>query len=249
MNKLNLHLNIKSLLAFLFLTLLLGELHELAHIFTGYGFCGCWGPRDFNVWSLCEGCLEEKPYAIIATFMGPIFTFAVIWFGRFLLKGADTQKKVLGFVLVFAGLPFARILTAAMGGGDEVYALRQIFEGEQNGDIIWIIGLLLVLAVSIPPLLTAWKAIANTKRIWYFLGFFLLPTFCTILFVLMGLNSVLASGFLTEPFIWGTPLFISIYTLALAILVWRMWKYLFSLAEHNTNEQSQATSHHARQGS
>lgn len=246
---LDIKLNWKSILAFLFLILLLGELHELAHIFTGYGFCACWGTRDFNVWSICEGCIEEKPYAIISTFMGPIFTFAVIWFGRHLLKGQDAQKKVLGFALIFAGIPFARILTAAMGGGDEVYALRQIFENEQNGDLIWMIGLALVLLASVPPLITAWKAIANSTRIWYFLGFFILPTFCSLILVLMGLNSLLASGFLAEPFIWGTPLLISLYTLALAILVGLTWKHLFSLAKNNQGVQNQHTTNHARQGS
>lgn len=246
---LNLQLNWKSLLAFLFVSLLISEMHELTHIFTGYSFCGCWGPRDFNVWSLCEGCIEEKPYAIAATFAGPIFTFAIVWFGRFLLKGKDAQKKVLGFVLIFAGIPFARILTAAIGGGDEVYALRVIFENDSNGTIIWIIGLLIVLAASIPPLVTAWKAIANPKRIWYFLGFFLLPTFATLLIVLMGLNSILASGFLAESFIWGTPLFISLYTLALAILVWLTWKYLFDLAKTEEDELKSISTHHARQGS
>ncbi|MEM6799780.1 MAG: hypothetical protein AAF696_00165 [Bacteroidota bacterium] len=227
---LNINLNLKTLFAFLFLMLLLGELHELAHIFTGYAFCGCWGPRDFNVWSLCEGCREANPWAITATFMGPVFSFSLMWLGRHFLLRGDDNRKSLGFVLIFANLPFARIFTAAMGGGDEVYALRVIFENEHNFTYIWMIGLSLVLLASVPPLITAWKSLAKARRIGYFLAFFILPMILAFLIILLGMNGLLEKGVLAEDFIWGTPLLISIHTFIIAILVGISFKWNFQLA-------------------
>lgn len=228
---LKINLSLKPLFAFLVLMLLLGELHELAHIFTGYAFCGCWGERDFNVWGLCEGCSESNPWAIIATFMGPIFTFSLIWLGRYFLLTGDANRKSLGFVLIFANIPFARIMTAAMGGGDEVYALRVIFENDNNFTLIWMIGLALVLLAALPPLITAWKALTKAYRIGVFLAFFILPTILAFLIVLLGMNGLLEKGILTETFIWGTPLLITIHTFILAILVGISFRWNFQLAQ------------------
>ena len=227
---LKINLSFKTLFAFLVLMLLLGEAHELVHIFTGYGFCGCWGERDFNVWGLCEGCRDANPWAIIATFMGPIFTFSLIWLGRHFLLTGDADKKSLGFVLIFANMPFARILTAAMGGGDEVYALRVIFENDNNYTLIWMIGLALVLAAAVPPLITAWKSLAKKGRIWYFLGFFIVPMIFATLIVLVGLNGLLEQGVLADSLIWGTPLLITIHTFIVAVLVAISFRWNYQLA-------------------
>jgi len=227
-----LQLKPRPLLAFFFLMLLFGELHELVHIFTGYSFCGCWGPRDFNVWGLCEGCREAQPWSIIATFAGPIFTFAVIWVGRAWVLAADAKKQILGFILIFANLPFARILTAFLGGGDEVYGLHVVFGNENNQQWIHYLGLGIVLAAAVPPLITAWKAIANRYRWAYFLGFLLLPMLLAMLVIFMGLNGLLQKGVLAEPWIWGTPALITIHTIVVIIVVSASFRYLGELRKN-----------------
>lgn len=227
-----LQLKARPLLAFFFLMLLFGEMHELVHIFTGYSFCGCWGPRDFNVWGLCEGCRDEKPWAIIATFAGPIFTFALIWLGRSWLFRADTRRQILGFILIFANLPFARILTAFMGGGDEVYGLHVVFGNEHNRDLIHYVGLGIVLAAAVPPLVSAYKAIANRYRWLYFLGFLLLPMLLAMLVIFMGLNGLLQQGVLAEPWIWGTPALVTLNTIVVIIVVSLTNRYLVELRKN-----------------
>lgn len=212
--------------------LLLGEMHELVHIFTGYSFCGCWGVRDFNVWGLCEGCRDEKPWSIIATFAGPIFTFGLIWLGRSWLLGADTRKQILGFILIFANLPFARILTAFLGGGDEVYGLHVVFGNEHNRDLIHYVGLAIVLAAAIPPLITAWKAIANPYRWLYFIGFLILPMLLAMLVIFMGLNGLLQQGVLAEPWIWGTPALVTLHTIVVIIVLSLTYQYLVELRKN-----------------
>lgn len=227
-----LQLKFRPLIAFFFLMILLGEMHELVHIFTGYSFCGCWGARDFNVWSLCEGCRDANPWAILATFAGPIFTFALIWLGRAWLLHGDTRKQVLGFILIFANLPFARILTAFLGGGDEVYALHVVFGNGDNRDLIHYIGLSIVLVAAVPPLITAWKAIANPYRWLYFLGFLLLPMLLAMLVIFMGLNGLLEQGVLAEPWIWGTPALVTLNTMAMIIGLSLMSRYLVELRKN-----------------
>ena len=101
-------LNWKYIISFLALTFVMHEAHEIAHTSLGRFICGCWGKRDFNVWSLCEGCFEANPNAILATFAGPIFTFAMIWVGFYLLRKCNPAKRSLGFSMIFANMPFAR---------------------------------------------------------------------------------------------------------------------------------------------
>lgn len=117
-----------SLLAFVALLFFMMEAHELVHTSLGRLLCGGWGKRDFNVWSLCDACAIGRPWNLAATFAGPVFTFAMGWWGYFLLDPRNSvPRQSLGFVLVFANMPFGRLLGAFTGGNDEVYALSKLF--------------------------------------------------------------------------------------------------------------------------
>jgi hypothetical protein len=102
---------------FFALNMIMGELHEQAHITTGFLVCGCYGPRDFNVWSTCDQCAHPS-LAILATLAGPLFSCTLMWLGAiFFCKSNNKLKQSFGFSLVFANLPFARIFTALNGWG------------------------------------------------------------------------------------------------------------------------------------
>ena len=75
-------------IAFLLLTIVMMELHEQVHILTGWSICGCWGPRDFNVWELCDGC--ERAFPSIAW----MATLAMAWLA-WRVYGAETARWVL----------------------------------------------------------------------------------------------------------------------------------------------------------
>ncbi|MEM1269881.1 MAG: hypothetical protein AAGI08_07515 [Bacteroidota bacterium] len=203
-------------LALITLTFFLHEAHELVHIFAGWSVCGAFGPRDFNVWSLAEGCRVIWP-----TLIGPAFSFALMWLGAYWLYVETEWKRYLGFALVFTPLPFARILTAAGGGGDEVWALRRILKDQvaNSGTVAEWTGLALVLLLSIPPLIVAYRAIGRRRRWAWFLGFLLIPVAIDLAVVLGALNSILAAGVLAEPWIWGTPRIITIYTVILLVVL------------------------------
>jgi hypothetical protein len=126
--KLNLKLSWKFLFAFFALTICTGELHEQVHIQTGWLVCGGYGARDFNAWKTAADCAAPA-WSFLATLVGPLWSFAVMWTGAFLLmKAKSLNYKTIGFALIFAPLPFARIFTALMGGGDEKNGARRAFQ-------------------------------------------------------------------------------------------------------------------------
>lgn len=222
-----LKLNAKFIIAFLTLTFVMHEAHEIVHTSIGRLICGCWGERDFNVWGLCGDCSEEKPYSIIATFAGPIFTFGMIWLGASWLGQNRTNKeKTLGFSLLFANMPFARILTAAFGGGDEVYGLNKILENHQ---LAWIIGLGLLLLISFYPLYKAYHFIENKYKIGWFLLFLLVPVFIDLLVVLGLMNTLLQKGILSNYWILGSPVLVTVWTVSVLVIFLVARKGIYTL--------------------
>jgi hypothetical protein len=197
-------------LTFLALTFVMHEAHELVHTSVGRLICGCWGKRDFNVWDLCGDCSDQKPISVIATFVGPVFTFIMIWIGTFLIGQDKTIKqKAFGFSLIFANMPFARILTACTGGGDEVWGLNKILK---NHPLAWTIGLLIILAITIWPLWKSYQVIGNKRKIGWFLLFFLAPLFIDLLLVLGVMNTLLEKGVLSTYWIVGSPILVTVWT-------------------------------------
>jgi hypothetical protein len=199
----------RSLAAFVALLFCLSEAHELVHTGLGRLLCGCWGTRDFNVWSLCAACAHQPLQNLAATLSGPLFSFALMWVGYWLMApGRSGAQWSLGFALVFATIPFARILGAVfMGGNDEVYALSKVMPYYPA----WALGGAAVLLATGPPLVRAYATLHPRGRLWVFLGFFL------FLVVLGALNSLLANGFLATYWILGSPLLVTAWTALVAL--------------------------------
>jgi hypothetical protein len=208
-------LNWKFSIAFLSLIFVMHEAHEIVHTTFGRIICGCWGERDFNVWGLCEDCEEKHPIALLATFLGPLFTFIMIWVGCYFLKSHHTnQQKSLGFALIFANMPFARILTASFGSGDEVWGLNQLLH---NYTAAWVIGLSLT--------------ISNKKRICIFILFLLVPIALDLLFVLGLMNTLLSAGILSTYWILGSPILVTVWTILVLCIFILTRKNIYTLAD------------------
>lgn len=204
----NINLTLKNTTAFLALTFVMHEAHEIVHTAVGRLICGCWGERDFNLWGLCEGCIEAHPTSLIATFVGPLFTFIMIWIGLYLMRKNENESNLaIGFALIFSNMPFARIFTAAIGG-DEVYGLSQMME---NYEMAWAIGLISIIFITFYPLLIAYSVIEK-NRIGWFLLFFIVPMIIDLLVVLGGLNALLAAGVGSKTWILGSPIIVTIWT-------------------------------------
>ncbi len=218
---LHIRLTFKNLLVFMFLFFAMHELHELAHIITGRLICGCWGHRDFNVWDVCEGCLLAHPIAIAATFAGPVFTFLMLWIGRHLIThGRVAWQRSVGLVLILGNMQFGRMYMAAMGGGDEVWGLRQLLLNHGNSNMLWIrlAGFIIVSVICLPPLITAYQAIVNKRKLLLFTALIILPLLLDTVVILILLNGILQKGVLSQVWILGTPLLITVW-FALCVLI------------------------------
>lgn len=206
----------KFVLTFLALTFVMHEAHEIVHTTIGRLICGCWGQRDFNVWGLCEGCSELMPYSIISTFAGPVFTFTMIWIGTYLISKTKSERQnAFGFSLIFANIPFARILTASFGAGDEVWGLNQLLN---NHTLAWTIGLIIILSITIVPLYKSFKIIKNNRKFGWFLLFLLAPLFVDLFVVLGLMNTILENGVLSNYWILGSPIIVTVWTIFVTLI-------------------------------
>lgn len=213
--------------AFTSLLLLMHELHEIAHTYTGRVLCGCWGHRDFNVWELCEGCLDERPYAILATIAGPAFTFGMIWLGDYFLQ---KDREGLGFSLIFANMPLARIGTALWGGGDENYALKHLIDLDHDTSRYLVFAL--ILGIVLLPLYRAYRMIQNRYKLLWFLGFLFLPVVIDIILVLGVMNTLLNTGFLAFTWMGDAPFLLTLWTLLILALCVLSRRWLERLVTH-----------------
>src|SRR6056297_403000 len=222
----NIKLNFKFVISFLALLFIMHEAHEIAHTTLGRIICGAWGQRDFNVWGLAEGCNKSDLISMLPTYFGPVFTFVMIWIGAFLLKTENNvQKKSLGFALIFANMPIARIITAAFGGGDEVYATNVLLD---NYPAAWAIALIAILLILAYLLYKAFITIEENRVRWFLL-FFFTPMIIDLVVVLGVMNTLLEKGVLADYWILGSPILVSVWTLFVILVFILMRKYIFTL--------------------
>lgn len=215
-----LKLDWKYVAAFFALNGVVSELHEQAHITTGRLLNGCYGPRDFNTWKECATATSQLPLASMA---GPLFSYIVMWLGAWLVARAATPaRRALGFALVFAPLPFARVFTVLMGGGDERFFLNTL-AGEPLPP-----GALLAFTMLFcgPPVYLAWRALDNRHRGWIVAAFCVVPLLVIWVYKFKLLNGLLLQGVLATPVILGTPAFVLIvFALMLAATAFT-WRWL-----------------------
>ena len=205
-----LKLTLKFVITFLALTFVMHEAHEIVHISVGRILCGCWGERDFNIWGVCESC-QNNPLIILSTFAGPLFTFIMIWVGYTYLGETKTDRqKSFGFALIFANMPFVRLLNPMFGGGDEIVVLNHFLNNRNLSRILIILIIVLVIFI---PLRKCYRTIQNNKKIAWFLLFFIIPFVLDLLVVIGIMNTLLNKGILADYWILGSPVLVTCWTL------------------------------------
>lgn len=136
------------------LVMVVHEAHESAHTLVGRLVCGRWAERDFNRWAI-EGCDSAWP-----TLAGPLFSYGLMALGALL---ALDRRRWPGLALIFATNPLARMITAAMGRGDEAVVGRAWF-GIDRTDAWgpWLSGAVVMLLGGV-ALWAAWRALAGVR--------------------------------------------------------------------------------------
>jgi hypothetical protein len=201
----------RALAAFLAVQFILGQAHELAHHVAARVACGAWGAMTFDFFFLPEGG-AGRPAALWATLAGPALTYALILLGGFLLRRGPTWS---GLLLVFANLPLGRLAGTIGGHGDELVLARAWL----GGSWAWPLVAALALALVLPALVLAWRALARPGA---FAALLVLPLFADLLLKRGLLAPLLAR--MPEPAAFGLPAFLILVDLtfgaAAVLLLW-----------------------------
>ncbi len=205
-------------IAFIALNMVMGELHEQVHIVTGYFICGCYGPRDISSWSTCENCAAPA-WALLATATGPLFSYLMMWWGAcWFLGSSNRSRQGFGFALLFANLPFARIFTAFMGGGDEKLVIQQLMGDQTSLLVTRAMASLFVTLICLPPIIMVARKLTQRRRLLIVAGLLILPLVWGIIYQRMFINGLLEKGIGDEVVILGTPNLILLHFVGMFIL-------------------------------
>lgn len=239
-----------AVLVFIVMVLVMHEVHEQSHYLATWLSCGCHGSRlDMLIWNLCSDCSASQAF-IITTFAGPFATYVFMWTGFFLLRRRNSiEKKCIGFVMITGSLPYPKLLAMLDHGGDEITAMRAIHQAQErfNGEAI-IMGAIIILVLTLPPLWRAFRSIRNPQRVWIFSAILLLSSQINDLFYGELLNNWLAHhGILMKPVFAGLPLLIIVWDLVLIaafLFSFKNFKYMVEDDRRNIKKQDWSAMSH-----
>jgi len=163
---------------FLLLAFLCYQAHQLVRHLVGAALCGGFGSMTFTVATTKQPC----SLPIIVTLSGPLLTYVLAWLGMLLLR--SPKYKLFAYALIFASFAHLRFIQTLTGGGDELVLAGQWF-GVSSRPIVAVI----VFLIGLPPVVAAFRAIANRRRLLVFICSWLLPI--PLLVVLLVGNEVL----------------------------------------------------------
>jgi hypothetical protein len=163
---------------FLLLAFLCYEAHQLVRHLVGAALCGGFGSMTFTVARTKEPCVLPT----LVTLSGPALTYGLAWFGMLLLR--SPKYALFAYALIFASFAHLRFIQNLTGRGDELVLAQQWF-GVSSLFIVAVI----VFLIGLPPIVAAFRAIANKRRLLVFIGSWLLP-FPVLIGLLVG-NQVL----------------------------------------------------------
>jgi hypothetical protein len=116
------------------------------------------------------------------------------------------MRSRAGVAVLFAANPFARIFTAAMGGGDEMVVGKYIAATAQLTPAVHLLVLLFVTAICGTALVLGWRAMRGLpRRTLWFLVMMVWPMVVTGTLLFAIGNRLLRAGVLAEPAIAGAP--------------------------------------------
>jgi hypothetical protein len=163
---------------FLLLAFLCYQAHQLTRHLVGAALCGGFGTMTFTVTITKEPC----SLPILVTLSGPLLTYGLAWFGMFLLR--SPKYKLFAYALIFASFAHLRFIQTLTGRGDELILAEQWF-GVTSRAVVAVI----VFLIALPPLIAAFRIIANRRRVLVFICSWLLPL--PLLFIMLFGNQIL----------------------------------------------------------
>lgn len=149
---------------FLLLALLCYQAHQVVRHLVGAGLCGGFGSMTFTVATTRQPCLLPT----LVTLSGPALTYGLAWSGMLLLR--SPKHALFAYALIFASFAHLRFIQTLTGRGDELVLAQQWFAAPSRASVAAI-----VLLIGIPPVVAAFRAIANRRRLLVFISSLVLP--------------------------------------------------------------------------
>ena len=197
------------IVAFLLLAFLCYQSHQLVRHLAGALLCGGFGRMTFTITVTQQPC--KLP--LLITLSGPVWTYALSWLGMVLLNLRGFA--VWAYALIFASFSPLRWIQTLSGRGDELTLAQQWF-GTSNRLVV----AMAVLVIGLPPVIVAYRHIANQHRTRVWLGSLLL--LLPLLFALLISNRYVfdEDGRGGPPaFIFGVPLLVLVVDLMAIVLL------------------------------
>ena len=170
-NKVKVPPTIRYWLAFLLLSFICMEAHETFHHFVGAALCGGFGTMTLSVYEPKPNCFLDP----VITLSGPFFTFALAWFGAYLLT--KNRQPLFAYTLIFASFAHLRFPLPLNHSGDEWYVVRTNFEYLKGSFPAQLFLAILLFLLALPPLVLAFRSMAVKNRLPIFIASWLLPLF------------------------------------------------------------------------
>ncbi|HLO30177.1 MAG TPA: hypothetical protein VK249_13620 [Anaerolineales bacterium] len=170
---------------FLLLAFLCYQAHQLTRHLVGAVLCGGFGSMTFTVTITREPCALPT----LVTLSGPLLTYGLAWFGMFLLR--SPKYRLFAYALIFASFAHLRFIQTLTGRGDELILAEQWFGITSRPLVAFIVFL-----IGLPPVIAAFRAIANRRRWLVFICSWLLPL--PLLFAMLFGNQFLFGADATE---------------------------------------------------
>src|ERR1043165_1456664 len=148
---------------FLLLAFLCYQAHQLTRHLVGAALCGGFGTMTFTVTITREPC--SLPTLVILS--GPVLTYGLAYWGMFLLR--SPKYRLFAYALIFASFSHLRFIQTLTGRGDELPLAQQWF-GITSRPLV----ALIVFLIGLPPVIAAFRIIANGRRILVFIFSWLL---------------------------------------------------------------------------
>ncbi len=162
----------------------------------------------FTVATTRQPCLLP----IILTLSGPVFTYGLAWFGLFSLR--SPRVALFAYALIFSSFAHLRFIQTLTGLGDELVLAQQLSAAPTRAVVAAIVFL-----IGVPPVVAAFRAIANRRRMLVFICSWLLPL--PLLFIMLFGDRLLfgANATVTQPAFLGISLIVLITDLIAGALL------------------------------
>lgn len=205
------------IVGFLLLAFLCYQAHQLTRHLVGAALCGGLGTMTFAVTIPKETCTLP----ILVTLSGPILTYGLAWFGMFLLH--SSKYRLFAYALIFASFAHLRFIQTLTGRGDELVLAQQWF-GITSRPVVAVI----VFLIGLPPVIAAYRVIANQHRMRVFLSSWLLPLAVLLLLLVSNARLYGPNGDqIQSALVFGIPVVVFVIDLlAIALLIVILTRYL-----------------------